>query len=80
MQPASTPPRPRTIERFAWVFHLGMGVWFLLSAADAVRQYIAGGTPAGTVLGTGMSLATLLIAWLIGGVLLMLVKFATRQR
>ena len=74
-------PPPRRIDRLALLFHATMGLWFVASAVEALRQYIAAdgaAVPTGTMLGTGLGLDVALLDWLGVGVLLLVLRVALR--
>ena len=60
-----------------------MGIWFLVSFADAVRQYAGAESDSvrtGTLVGTGLGLGALLLLWAAGAVLLGVVMLLRRSR
>lgn len=74
-------PPPRRIDRLALLFHAVMGLWFLASAIHGLRQYIAAdgaAVPTATMLGTGLGLGVMLLAWLGIGVAFLLMRVAFR--
>ena len=74
-------PPPRRIDRLALLFHAAMGLWFMASAVEALRQYLAAdgaAVPAGTMLGTGLGLDVALLAWLGAGVVFLVLRVASR--
>ena len=82
MPPVAPSRSSRLAGRIALVFHLGMAAWFLLSLADAVRQYAAAESDSvrtGTLVGTGLGLGALLLLWLAGGVVLWVVLVLGRR-
>lgn len=73
MDTPAAPPRPRLLRRAFLVFNGAMGVWFLVSLADAVAQYAAAESDSvrtGTLVGTGLGLGALVALWAAGALLL----------
>ncbi|NMJ40165.1 hypothetical protein GWK16_02845 [Roseomonas sp. JC162] len=83
MDTRAAPSRPRLLRRLFLVFNAAMGVWFLVSFADAVRQYAGAESDSvrtGTLVGTGLGLGALLVLWAAGALLLGVVMLLRRSR